>query len=111
MNLRALRHVAGLSGLLSIVVPFIGGLALAPLLRRLAPTSPMLPFSLFIAISMSITAFPVLARILSDQRLSATRLGHAAIACAAFNDVAAWTMLAWILLWAIANRRIRNGPG
>jgi len=56
----------------------------------------MLPFSLFIAVSMSITAFPVLARILSDQSLTETRLGHVSIACAAINDVAAWTLLAWI---------------
>jgi Kef-type K+ transport system membrane component KefB len=56
-----------------------------------------LPFSLLIAISMSITAFPVLARILSDQKLSATRLGHVAIACAALNDALAWSILAWIV--------------
>jgi hypothetical protein len=57
------------------------GLALARPLRILAPSSPELPFSLLIAISMSITAFPVLARILADQNLSATKLGHVAIAC------------------------------
>jgi Kef-type K+ transport system membrane component KefB len=92
----ALRHVAGLSGLLSIVVPFCAGLALARPLHELAPASPVPPFSLFIAVSMSITAFPVLARILTDQKLTETRLGHVAIACAAFNDVTAWCMLAWI---------------
>lgn len=92
----ALRRVTGFSGLLSIAVPFSAGLALARTLHVLAPASPMLPFSLFIAVSMSITAFPVLARILTDQGLSATRLGHVAIACAAFNDIAAWCMLAWI---------------
>ena len=57
----------------------------------------MLPFSLFVAVAMSITAFPVLARILADHKLSATRLGHVAVACAAFNDVVAWGMLAWIV--------------
>jgi Kef-type K+ transport system membrane component KefB len=92
----AFRHVAGLAGLLSIAVPFSAGLALAGPLHALAPQSPMLPFSLFIAVSMSITAFPVLARILSDQGLNETRLGHIAIACAAMNDVTAWTLLAWI---------------
>ncbi len=54
----ALRRVAGLAGLLSIVAPFAAGLALTRPLHNLAPTSPMLPFSLFIAASMSITAFP-----------------------------------------------------
>jgi len=93
----ALRRVAGLAGLLSIVVPFGLGLALARPLHILAPSSPMLPFSLLIAIAMSITAFPVLARILDDQKLSATKLGHVAIACAALNDVLAWSILAWVV--------------
>ena len=93
----ALRRVAGWASLLSIVVPFILGLALARPLHVLAPASPMLPFTLLIAVSISITAFPVLARILADQKLSATKLGHVAIACAALNDVLAWTVLAWIV--------------
>lgn len=93
----ALRRVAGLASLLSIVVPFGLGLALARPLHVLAPSSPMLPFTLLIAVSVSITAFPVLARILTDQKLTATRLGHVAIACAAFNDVVAWSFLAWIV--------------
>jgi K+:H+ antiporter len=93
----ALRGVAGLAGLLSIAVPFAAGFALATPLHALAPSSPMLPFSLFCAVAMSITAFPVLARILADQKLTATRLGHVAIACAAFNDVLAWALLAWIV--------------
>ena len=92
----AFRHVAGVAGVLSIVVPFSAGLALAGSLHTLAPLSPVLPFSLFLAVSMSITAFPVLARILSDQGLTETRLGHIAIACAALNDLSAWTLLAWI---------------
>ena len=93
----ALRGVAGLAGLLSIAVPFAAGFALARPLHVLAPDSPMLAFSLFIAVAMSITAFPVLARILADQKLTATKLGHVAIACAAFNDVIAWALLAWIV--------------
>ena len=85
-----------MAGLLSIALPFAAGLALAKPLHVLAPSSPMLPFSLFCAVAMSITAFPVLARILDDQKLTGTRLGHVAIACAAFNDVLAWALLAWI---------------
>src|SRR5580704_17927610 len=92
----ALRRVAGLASLLSIAVPFLLGLMLARPLHTLARSSPTLPFSLLIAVSMSITAFPVLARILADQKLSATKLGHVAIACAAFNDAMAWAFLAWI---------------
>jgi Kef-type K+ transport system membrane component KefB len=93
----ALRGVAGLAGLLSIAVPFAAGFALARPLHELAPSAPMLPFSLFVAVAMSITAFPVLARILADHQLNTTRLGHVAIACAAFNDVIAWALLAWIV--------------
>jgi len=93
----AFRHVAGMAGLFSIVVPFSAGLALAGPLHAFAPQSPMLPFSLFLAVSMSITAFPVLARILRDEGLTETRLGHIAITCAALNDVCAWTLLAWIV--------------
>ncbi|MGA2602453.1 MAG: cation:proton antiporter, partial [Bryobacteraceae bacterium] len=93
----ALRRVAGLAGLLGFVVPFALGLLLARPLHVFAPASPMLPFTLLIAVSMSVTAFPVLARILADQKLSATKLGHVAIACASFNDVLAWSFLAWIV--------------
>ncbi len=93
----ALRRVAGLAGLFSVAVPFASGLALARPLHALAPSSPMLPFSLFIAVSMSVTAFPVLARILDDWDLTTTGLGHVAIACAALNDVLAWSLLAWIV--------------
>ncbi len=93
----ALRGVAGLAGLLSIAVPFAAGFALARPLHVLAPDALMLPFSLFCAVAMSITAFPVLARILADHKMTATRLGHVSIACAAFNDVLAWALLAWIV--------------
>jgi Kef-type K+ transport system membrane component KefB len=61
----ALRRIAGLASLLSIVFPFALGLWLARPLHALAPSSPMLPFTLLIAVSMSIMAFPVLARILT----------------------------------------------
>ena len=105
-----LRRVAGLAGLLSIVVPFALGLALASPLHTLAPSTPMSPFTLLIAISMSITAFPVLARILDDQKLSATKLGHVAIACAALNDVLAWSFLAWIVAISRSGETSALGP-
>jgi len=104
----ALRRVAGLASLLSILVPFVLGLALARPLHVLAPSWPMLPFSLLIAVSISITAFPVLARILADQKLSATKLGHVAIACAALNDVVAWSFLAWIVAISRAHQSTRG---
>jgi Kef-type K+ transport system membrane component KefB len=70
----------------------------------------MLPFTLLIAIAMSITAFPVLARILADQKLSATKLGHVAIACAALNDVLAWSILAWVVAISRSGEASALGP-
>ncbi|MXM68922.1 cation:proton antiporter [Streptomyces sp. HUCO-GS316] len=56
-----------------------------------------LPFVLFIAVSMSITAFPVLARILTDRGLYRTKVGALAMACAAVDDVTAWCLLAAVV--------------
>ncbi|MGW6978222.1 cation:proton antiporter domain-containing protein [Streptomyces sp. NPDC054932] len=61
-----------------------------------------LPFTLFIAVAMSITAFPVLARILIDRGLYGTRLGALAMACAAVDDVVAWCLLALVVALASA---------
>src|SRR4030095_14910368 len=54
-------------------------------------------FALFMGIAMSITAFPVLARILNDRGLSKTPLGSTALACAAIDDVSAWCILAFVI--------------
>jgi Kef-type K+ transport system membrane component KefB len=83
----------------SIVVPFLLGAALAlglyPLLssRDVSFTA----FSLFLGISMSVTAFPVLARILMDRRLHQSRMGTLALTCAAIADVTAWCLLALVV--------------
>lgn len=110
-EVRAHRHVAGLAGLLSIVVPFTAGLALALPLHSFAPQTPMLQFSLFLGVAMSITAFPVLARILQDEGLEGTRLGHVAITCAALNDATAWILLAAIMLSAGGNLSVGRTIG
>jgi len=83
----------------SIVVPFFLGTGLALFLYRpLAPAgTPFSAFALFIGVSMSITAFPVLARILEERKLSRTHLGTTAIACAAVDDVTAWCLLAVVV--------------
>ena len=80
----------------SILLPFAGGFVLAyALYDRLAPAGVSAPlFGLYIGIVMSITAFPVLARILVETGLASTRLGSIAIACAAADDVVAWLLLA-----------------
>ena len=83
----------------SIVLPFVLGYGLAHVLYpRLAPPSVQFtPFALFIGVSMSITAFPVLARILRDRGLNRTRMGNVAMACAAVDDVTAWCLLALVI--------------
>jgi Kef-type K+ transport system membrane component KefB len=83
----------------SIVVPFGLGALLA---RYLYPqiSSPSVPFSsfvLFMGISMSITAFPVLARILTERRLLQSKVGALTITCAAVDDVTAWCLLAFVV--------------
>jgi Kef-type K+ transport system membrane component KefB len=83
----------------SIVVPFVLGSALALwLYPLLAPAGvPFTAFALFMGIAMAITAFPVLARILTDRRLDRTDLGLLALSCAAINDVTAWCLLAFVV--------------
>jgi Kef-type K+ transport system membrane component KefB len=78
-----------------IVVPFVLGIGLSfVVLRDMGPDGArFLPFALFVGTAMSITAFPVLARILAERRLTTTTLGTTAIACAAVDDVTAWCML------------------
>lgn len=81
---------------LSIAVPFGLGVLLADGLHdAYAPAGlGRFEFALFIAVSLSITAFPVLARILSDSPLRRTRLGDLALTCAALDDVTAWCLVA-----------------
>ena len=53
-------------------------------------------FALFLGVAMSITAFPVLARIIDERQLSGTALGATALTCAAVDDVTAWSLLAFV---------------
>jgi Kef-type K+ transport system membrane component KefB len=98
-GLRAQARMAFIASHAGILVPFVSGLAIGRLiLEAYAPRGVgTLAFSLFMGIAMSITAFPVLARILSERGLTLTRLGTMAMACAAVDDVTAWTLLALIL--------------
>jgi Kef-type K+ transport system membrane component KefB len=88
----------------SIVVPFALGVVLAlQLFTRYAPAGvPFDAFALFMGIALSITAFPVLARIIEERGMTKTSLGSTAIACAAVDDVTAWSLLALIVTWATA---------
>lgn len=95
-HLQRQRRTAALASGLSILLPFAMGAALAHSLRiRFAPHGiGRLPFVLFLGIAMSITAFPVLARILEERGMQSTKLGTTAILCAAVDDVVAWMLLA-----------------
>ncbi len=83
----------------SIAIPCLLGAGLALLFYdRLAQTGARFAaFALFVAISMSITAFPVLVRILQDRGILRTPLGSLASACAAVGDVTAWAFLAFVV--------------
>ena len=83
----------------SIVTPFLLGAALAlGLYPRLSTGAvPFTVFALFLGVSMSVTAFPVLARILTDQGMSRSPLGVMALTCAAVDDVTAWCLLALVV--------------
>lgn len=90
---------AGAVGVLSVVVPIALGLAISPALYpTLAPAGVgFWPFALFLAAALSITAFPVMARILKDQGLTHTPFGQLSLASAAVVDVFAWVLVAFVV--------------
>lgn len=83
----------------SIVVPFFFGVYLAYFLfTGFAPEGvSFISFSLFMGIAMSLTAFPVLARIIQERKLTQSPLGTLALTCAAVDDVTAWCLLAAVV--------------
>jgi len=87
-------------GVLSVLVPMALGLAISPLLHpALAPEGvPFFPFALFMAAAMSITAFPIMARILKERRMTHTTIGRLSLTGAAVADVFAWIMLAIVVV-------------
>jgi Kef-type K+ transport system membrane component KefB len=93
-------HATLVTSHVSIAAPFLLGTALALYLYpRLSDDSVKFEhFALFMGIAMSITAFPVLARILTERKLLQTELGSVAIACAAIDDVTGWCVLAGVVL-------------
>jgi Kef-type K+ transport system membrane component KefB len=93
-------HAAVLTSHVSITAPFVLAAFLSLYLYpKLSDDSvAFTSFALFMGAAMSITAFPVLARILSERDLLGSRLGTVAIACAAVDDVTGWCILAYIVL-------------
>lgn len=98
-HLRGQVHATVATSHASIVVPFTLGSLLSLYLYPLLSTSdvPFTNFALFLGVAMSITAFPVLARILTDRNMLGTKLGAIAITCAAVDDVTAWCLLAFVV--------------
>ena len=83
----------------SIIAPFLLGSALAlGLYPRFSSSDvPFTHFALFLGVAMSVTAFPVLARILTDRGIQSTAMGTVALTCAAVDDVTAWCLLAVVV--------------
>jgi Kef-type K+ transport system membrane component KefB len=83
----------------SIVIPFALGIGLAYFVYfKFAPVGvAFLPFALFMGIALSITAFPVLARIVQERGIHKTKLGAIVITCAAADDITAWCLLAAVI--------------
>ena len=102
LDLKVLRNKARDAVVIShasMIFPFALGVTLAYFIyTQFAPANvKFLSFSLFIGISMSVTAFPVLARIVQERGMSKTRLGTIAITCAAADDITAWCLLAAVI--------------
>ncbi|GMJ08461.1 cation/H+ exchanger 20 [Hibiscus trionum] len=93
---RSGRKAFGIA-LCGISLPFICGIGVAFILRKTVDGADKVGFGqflVFMGVALSITAFPVLARILAELKLLTTQVGEVAMASAAFNDVAAWILLA-----------------
>ncbi|WP_165043672.1 cation:proton antiporter [Dysgonomonas sp. ZJ709] len=102
LNLKVLRnkaHEAIVISHASIIIPFTLGVGLAYFIYTAhAPEHvEFSSFALFIGISMSITAFPVLARIIQERGIHKTKLGAVVITCAAADDITAWCLLAVVI--------------
>lgn len=97
-KLRKLGHTAVVISHTSIIIPFgLGALLAMFIFAHVGTTLPYTGFVLFMGAAMSVTAFPVLARILDERNLLGTKLGTLTIACAAVDDVTAWCLLAVII--------------
>ncbi|OUM03714.1 cation:proton antiporter domain-containing protein [Variovorax sp. JS1663] len=100
----AMLSAASRVALCSMVLPMGLGIAIAPALHpALAPAGVAFwPFALFMGVALSITAFPVLARILKDRKLTRTRIGQLSLGAAGMVDALAWILLALVVALASA---------
>jgi len=113
LDLKVLKNKANEAVVIShasIVIPFALGIGLSYYLyfQFAPPGVEFLSFSLFMGIAMSITAFPVLARIVQERGIHKTRLGTIVITCAAADDITAWCLLAVVIAIAKAGNFISS---
>jgi Kef-type K+ transport system membrane component KefB len=110
--LKGQLNVAILTSHVSIIVPFSLGTLIALFLYPQLSSGGVsfTAFSLFLGAAMSITAFPVLARIITEKNLQNTPIGSLALTCAAVDDVTAWCLLAVAIAVAKTNRMIDALP-
>jgi Kef-type K+ transport system membrane component KefB len=115
LDLKVLKkqaHEAVVVSHASIIIPFALGTGLAYFIyETFAPQGvQFVSFSLFMGISMSITAFPVLARIVQERGIHKTKVGAMVITCAAVDDISAWSMLAAVIAIVKAGSFISSLP-
>jgi Kef-type K+ transport system membrane component KefB len=103
---RRLGRTVVITSNISVLVPLVAGSTLALYLYpRLSNARVPLPvFALFMGTAMSVTAFPVLARILEERNLLQTPVGVVTISCAAVDDITAWCLLAGLTAWVRSGR-------
>ena len=106
-----IRHAVVISHA-SIIIPYALGMGLAYFLySKFAPENiSFIAFGLFMGITMSITAFPVLARIIQERGMRNTELGTLAVTCAAIDDVTAWCILAAVIAFVQSGLFISSIP-
>ncbi len=110
--LKGSMDVAVATSAAGIILPFSLASVLAFWLYPMVdnPAISLLAFTLFLGSALSITAFPVLARIITESNLQNTRLGTLALTCAAVDDVVAWCLLAVAIAVARTNNMITALP-
>ncbi|WP_395747064.1 cation:proton antiporter [Prosthecobacter sp.] len=93
-HLRSKSKVVVASSFMGMLAPLLGGLAIAPWLHRtFAPELPMFGFQMFVCIALSISALPIMGRILLEMKLERTALGATSISAAAIDDAVGWVFL------------------
>ncbi|HKT11098.1 MAG TPA: cation:proton antiporter [Terriglobia bacterium] len=102
---RGRTHASVATSHASIIAPFLLGSGLALWLYPIFSTNdvPFVVFALFMGVSMSVTAFPVLARVLTDREMHTSQIGAIALACASVDDVTAWCLFALVVSVARAH--------